>query len=116
MALLFEVMLFYAALAFLAIVAVWLGIGRSGFVGLQQADSKFAKFFQRQGPVLWVASRSDFSQTNVTMVTMAPAFASTAVMVLVVGQYFNQPGARTQLVSSARGTATRVLVNANADV
>ncbi|SRR6266705_725940 len=116
MLLLLEVMLFYAVLAFLAIVAVWWRIGRTGFVGLQQADSRLACLFLRRRVDLRLTTADQLPTTNVTVLTLSPVFSTTAVLVLVVGQFLSVTGPRARIGSHAGTSSTPFHVTTDANL
>jgi hypothetical protein len=49
---LFEISGIYFGLALVAVYTIWRLIGRQGFIGLEDTDSRLAKHFRRSEPAL----------------------------------------------------------------
>jgi hypothetical protein len=90
---LLEVMALYLILGFVAISAAWACIARGGFIGLQQTNSRLARFFRTRFAVMANAD----SQTNVsvseviTAPVTAPVFATAVFVVTMVISFGGKP-------------------------
>jgi hypothetical protein len=89
---LFEVMFVYLALGLVALFTAWAFIARRGFAGLEQTNSTLARFFRTRFAV--VTGAGPETNTNLSEVVRAPAFASAVVVITMVISFSGKPGHR----------------------
>jgi hypothetical protein len=97
MLLLFEVILIYAALATIAVSAVWLIIARKGFSGIQQSHSVLARALMGSVFAKWVKPEDcawSVSHPQIFESTALPYAATTVVLATLLICWSGKPRLR----------------------